>query len=98
MNRIKPSWVGSLCLTILLFFLCACSTTAGNQTTSAQGGATGAPAVEEQIAQAVFHALNQSPARDGLPAFPWRAPLAHHARQHDLAMRAPSQPTHQPPE
>src|SRR5260370_8948211 len=88
MNRIKRSWVGSLCLTILLFFLCACSTTAGSQTTSAQAGATGATAVEEQIAQAVFQAINQSRSRNGLPALTWSTALANSARQHDLAMPA----------
>src|SRR5260370_22241265 len=88
MNRIKPSWVGSLCLTILLFFLCACSTTAGNPTTSAQAGATGATAVEEQIAQAVFHAINQSPAKNGLPPFTWQPALAHNATKHHHAKPA----------
>jgi len=97
MNRIKPSWVGSICLTILLFFLCACSTTAGNQTTSAQAGATGATAVEEQIAQAVFQAINQSRAKSGLPPLTWSTALANSARQHDLAMQAANTLSHQLP-
>jgi uncharacterized protein YkwD len=90
MNRIKTSRVGSICLTILLFLLCACSTTTGNQTTSAQAGAgaTGATAVEEQIAQAVFQAINQSRAANGLTPLTWSTALANSARQHDLAMQA----------
>src|SRR5258707_5119754 len=92
MNRIKPSWVGSLCLIILLFFLCACSTTAGNQTASAQAGATGATAVEEQIAQAGFQAINQSRARNGLPALTWSTALGNSAKQNHLAHEAPTTP------
>src|SRR5260370_8832382 len=62
MNRIKPSWIGSICLTILLFLLCACSMTTGNQATSAQVGSvdTVTPATETQIAQPVFQPINQS--------------------------------------
>ncbi len=99
MNRIKPSWVGSLCLTILLFFLCACSITAGNQTTSAQAGAgaTGATATENQIAQAVFQAINQSRTKSGLPALTWSTALSNSARQHDLAMQAANTLSHQLP-
>src|SRR6266404_3972619 len=99
MNRIKPSWVGSICLTILLFLLCACSTTTGNQTTSAQtgAGATGATAVEEQIAQAVFQAINQSRAANGLTPLTWSTALANSARQHDLAMQAANTLSHQLP-
>src|SRR5260221_9272375 len=99
MNRIKPSWVGSICLTILLFLLCACSTTTGNQTTSAQtgAGAIGATAVEEQIAQAVFQAINQSRAANGLTPLTWSTALANSARQHDLAMQAANTLSHQLP-
>jgi uncharacterized protein YkwD len=97
MNRIKPSWVGSICLTILLFLLCACSTTTGNQTISAQAGTTGATAVEEQIAQAVFQAINQSRAANGLTPLTWSTALANSARQHDLAMQAANTLSHQLP-
>jgi uncharacterized protein YkwD len=99
MNRIKPSWVGSTCLTILLFLLCACSTTTGNQTTSAQAGAgaTGATAAEKQIAQSVFQAINQSRAANGLTSLTWSTALANSARQHDLAMQAANTLSHQLP-
>jgi uncharacterized protein YkwD len=99
MNRIKPSWSGSICLTILLFLLCACSTTTSNQTTSPQvgAGATGATARENQIAQAVFQAINQSRAANGLPPLTWSTALANSARQHDLAMQATNALSHQLP-
>ncbi len=99
MNRIKPLWVGSICLTILLSFLCACSTTTGNKTPSAQAGtgATGATAMEDQIAQAVFQTINQSRAANGLPPLKWSTALANSARQHDLAMQAANTLSHQLP-
>src|SRR6266571_3868151 len=87
MNRIKPLWVGSIFLTILLFFLCACSTMTGNKTPSTQAG-TGATAMEDQIAQAVFQAINQSRAANGLPPLKWSTALAKSARLHDLTMQA----------
>jgi uncharacterized protein YkwD len=96
MNRIKPLWVGSICLTILLFFLCACSTTTGNKTPSTQAG-TGATAMEDQIAQAVFQAINQSRAANGLPPLKWSTALAKSARQHDLTMQAANTLSHQLP-
>lgn len=104
MNRIKLSWGGSIFLTILFFFLCACSTTIGIQTTSTQTpsaqagtGATGATAMENQIAQAVFQAINQSRAANGLPALKWSTALANSARQHDLAMQSANTLSHQLP-
>jgi len=99
MNRIKPSWMVSICLTILLFLLCACSTLISYQTPSAQTGTgtTGATATENQIAQAVFQALNQSRAANGLPPLRWSSALAHSARQHDLAMQAANTLSHQLP-
>ena len=105
MYRIKPSWVSSICLTILLFLLCACSTTTGNlaptrdATTSPQTGTgvTGASATEGQIAQAVFQAINQSRAANGLPALTWSTALANSARQHNLAMQAANTLSHQLP-
>ena len=102
MNRIKLSWIGSIFLTILLFLLCACSTTTGNlapardATTSHQAG-TGPTATEEQIAQAVFQAINQSRAANGLPPLTWSTALANSARQHNLAMQAANTLSHQLP-
>jgi uncharacterized protein YkwD len=95
MNRIKPSWMVSICLTILLFFLCACSTLIGYQAPSAQTGGT--TATENQIAQAVFQAINQSRAQSGLPPLTWSTALANSARQHDLTMQAANTLSHQLP-
>jgi hypothetical protein len=99
MNRIKPSWIGSICLTILLFLLYACSITTGNQTTSLQvgKGAAVATATEDQIAQAVFQAINQSRAANGLAPLTWSTNLANSARQHDLTMQAANTLSHQLP-
>jgi uncharacterized protein YkwD len=99
MNRIKPLWMVSICLTILLLLLCACSTLTDNPTTSAQAGsgATGATAMEAQIAQAVFQAINQSRAGNGLPPLTWSNALANSARQHDLTMQAANTLSHQLP-
>ncbi len=96
MNRIKPSWMVTICLTILLFLLCACSTLIGYPTSSAQTGAS-ATATENQIAQAVFQAVNQSRAANGLPPLTWSTALANSARQHDLAMQAANTLAHQLP-
>jgi uncharacterized protein YkwD len=99
MNRIKPSWIGSICLTFLFFLLCACSITTGNQATSAQvsSGDTGATATENQIAQAVFRAINQSRAANGLSPLTWSTALANSARQHDQTMQAANTLSHQLP-
>jgi len=97
MNRIKPAWVVSICLTILLLFLCACSTTLSNQTPSTQAGATDATTMEDQIARAVFQAINQSRSANGLPSLAWSTALANSARQHDLTMQAANTLSHQLP-
>jgi uncharacterized protein YkwD len=99
MNRIKPFRVGSICLTILFFLLCACSTTTSSKTPSSQAGTStsGATTGEEQIAQAVFQAINQSRAKSGLPALTWSTVLVGSARQHDLAMQAANTLSHQLP-
>jgi uncharacterized protein YkwD len=94
MNKLKLSWVGSMFLTILLFLLCACSTSTGSQTSSPQSSPT---ATESQIAQAVFKAINQSRADNGLPALKWSNALAKSAMQHDLAMEAANTLSHQLP-
>ncbi len=98
-KRSKPAWIGGSCLTILLLCLCACSTTLSNQTPSApaSAGATGSTTTENQIARAVFQAINQSRAADGLPALTWSDALANSARQHDLTMQAANTLSHQLP-
>ena len=82
----------SICLTILLFLLCACSTLISYQAPPAQ---TGAGASENQIAQAVFQAINRSRAQSGLPPLTWSSALANSARQHDLAMQGANTLSHQ---
>ena len=96
MNKIKALWMVSLCLPILLLLLGACSTPMGNQATSTQAG-TGATAMEAQIAQAVFQAINQSRADNGLSPLTWSTALANSARQHDLTMQAANTLSHQLP-
>ncbi len=56
----------------------------------------GSPA-EQQIAQAVFQAINDDRAAAGLPALRWSAALGRSARQHDLAMAAANTLSHQLP-
>jgi uncharacterized protein YkwD len=99
MNRIKPAWMVSICLTILLLFLCACSTNFSNQGPSTQTGtgATSATSMENQIARTVFQAINQSRAANGLPPLTWSTALANSARQHDLTMQAANTLDHQLP-
>ncbi len=85
---------------ILLFILSACSVTiTSSQTTPtpAGTGAAGATATEDQIAQAVFQAINKSRAANGLPPLKWSTALANSARQHDLAMQAADTLAHQVP-
>jgi uncharacterized protein YkwD len=91
--------VVSICLTIPLLLLCACTTMTGIQTPSdqASAGSTGATAQEAQIAQAVFQAINQSRAANGLPSLTWSTALANSARQHDLTMQAANTLSHQLP-
>ena len=99
MNRIKLSCLGGICITILLLFLSACLTITGTQSTSTQagGGATDTVAMEVQIAQAVFRAINQSRAANGLPLLTWSTALVNSARQHDLAMQTANTLSHQLP-
>jgi uncharacterized protein YkwD len=49
----------------------------------------------DQIAQAVFNALNSSRSRAGLPALRWSSALQRSAHQHNLAMAAANQLSHQ---
>jgi len=89
----------SSCLTILFLLLCACSTPIGPQTPSALtgAGAPGATATENQIAYAVFQAINQARAAKGLSPLRWSTALASSARHHDLAMQAANTLSHQLP-
>lgn len=99
MNRIKSIWIGTICLVIPLLLLCACSLTKNTQTTSTQAGtgATGATSQEDQIAQSVFQAINQSRAANGLPPLKWSTALANSARKHDLGMQSANTLAHQLP-
>ncbi|HLI05272.1 MAG TPA: CAP domain-containing protein [Ktedonobacteraceae bacterium] len=94
MNSIKIKFSWSIFLSMLLFLLCACSTSTGSQTSSQQSSPT---AMESQIAQTVFKAINQSRAANGLPALKWSNALAESARQHDLAMETANTLSHQLP-
>ncbi len=87
----------SICFSTLLLFLCACSTTLSIQTPSSQAsaGATSATTTVDQIAHAVFQAINQSRAANGLPPLRWSTALANSARQHDLTMQAANTLSHQ---
>jgi uncharacterized protein YkwD len=99
MNRIKLTGVVCVCLTIALLFLCSCSTLLSNQAPSAPAptgtGAEGATTTENQIARAVFQAINKSRADNGLPSLTWSTALANSARQHDLTMQAANTLSHQ---
>lgn len=97
MNRIRITWVGSICLAILCLSACSATITlpaTSTQTVSATGSST---ATESQIAQAVFQAINQSRAANGLPPLKWSDALARSARQHNLAMQAANTLSHQLP-
>jgi len=100
MNRTKVLWIGSIFFTMLLFLLSACSitiTTSPVGSTQTGSGASGGTASEAQIAQAVFQAINQSRAANGLPPLKWSNALARSASQHDLAMQAANTLAHQLP-
>ena len=105
-SRSKSFAVGSLCTIFLVFMLTACSTpTIGGQATpqasgtasSTNAGAPGATAQENQIAQAVFRAVNESRAENKLPPLKWNTALVRSARQHNLAMSAANTLSHQLP-
>ncbi|HET9919998.1 MAG TPA: CAP domain-containing protein [Ktedonobacteraceae bacterium] len=104
-NRKRPAIAGSLCTLFLLGLLAACSipatggptTPQASATTSGTGGASGATAQENQIAQTVFQAVNKSRAENGLPALKWNTALVRSARQHNLAMQAANTLSHQLP-
>lgn len=99
MNKIKMSLIGGLCLAILLLFLSACSATISLPAapTQAGTGAASSTATESQIAQAVFQAINQSRAANGLAPLKWSDALARSARQHNLTMQAANTLSHQLP-
>lgn len=99
MNSITVSWIASICLAILLLLVSACSTTINVPATPTQTstGAASSTAKENQIAQAVFQAINQSRAANKLPALKWSNALASSARQHNMAMQAANTLSHQLP-
>ncbi len=67
--------------------------------TPSMGSGTGSSPTsqESQIAQTVFQAINQSRAAQGLPALQWSPALGRSARQHNFAMVAAQQLSHQLP-
>src|SRR5579883_516397 len=100
-SKSKSFVVGSL-YAIFLLILASCSIPAvGGQATPTAGstnaGAPGTTAQENQIAQAVFRAVNQSRAENHLPPLRWNVALVRSARQHNLAMQAANTLSHQLP-
>lgn len=93
-NRIKWPWAASIGLLILLLLLSACSITIGGPLSSSQSGSNASP---DQIAQAVFQAINKSRADNGLPPLKWDTALVNSAHQHNLAMQAANTLSHQLP-
>jgi uncharacterized protein YkwD len=59
------------------------------------GPPSGSSSTEQQIAQAVFQAINTSRASAGLPALRWSTALAGGARKHNELMAAADQLSHQ---
>lgn len=98
-NRITTPWIGSICLPILLLLVSACSTTISVPATPTQTSTSAASttAKENQIAQAVFQAINQSRAANKLPPLKWSNALASSARQHNMTMQAANTLSHQLP-
>ena len=99
MNKITISWIGIICLTIFLLLVSACSTTitapaAPTQTSTSAASTT---TKENQIAQAVFQAINKSRAANKLTTLKWSNALASSARQHNTAMQAANTLSHQLP-
>jgi uncharacterized protein YkwD len=72
------------------------SPTSPGARTPAPVPAGGSPA-EQQIARAVFQAINDDRAAAGRPPLAWNSGLARSARQHDLAMAAANTLSHQLP-
>ena len=75
------------------------SATSPSGTVKPTTGAAGAgnAALEHQIAQSVFAAVNKDRAAAGLPALQWSDALAKSAHQHDVAMMGANQLAHQVP-
>ena len=92
-NRIKWLLAASIGLAISLLLLSACITTIGGPATPASTPS----ATENQIAQAVFQAINQSRADNGLAPLKWDTALVNSAHQHNLAMQAANTLSHQLP-
>ncbi len=99
MSRISIAWIGGICLAILLLLVSACSTTINlTATPTPTSSSTGSTTTKEnQIAQAIFQAINQSRAANKLPPLKWSNALASSARQHNLAMQAANTLSHQLP-
>lgn len=93
-NRTARSLVASTCLVILLFLLSACSFTIGGPESPVQSGSNASP---DQIAQAVFQAINKSRADNGLPPLKWDTALVNSAKQHNEAMAKANMLSHQLP-
>lgn len=93
-NRIKWLLIASIYLAISLLLLSACSITIGGPTSSTQSGSNASP---DQIAQAVFQAINQSRADNGLPPLKWDTALVNSAKQHNEVMAKANTLSHQLP-
>jgi uncharacterized protein YkwD len=97
-NKITIPLIGSLCLAILLLLVSACSTTISVATpTPTSTSAASTTTQENQIAQAVFQAINNSRAANHLPPLKWSNALVSSARQHNLTMQAANTLAHQLP-
>jgi len=70
---------------------------ATSTTGSSLGSTTSATALEQQIAQEVFQAINADRASAGLPALIWSNSLVNGAYAHSLRMSADDQLAHQLP-
>jgi uncharacterized protein YkwD len=93
-NKIKWPWAVSIGLIILLFLLSACSISIGGPASPAQSGSNASP---DQIAQAVFQAINKSRADNGLPPLKWDTALVNSAKQHNETMAKANTLSHQLP-
>lgn len=86
---------------VFLFLLCGLLLVGCTVNVAFPPGAAPSPtethptAQEQQIAQAVFDAINKDRAAAGLPPLHWSAALARSAHQHNLAMMAANQLAHQ---
>jgi uncharacterized protein YkwD len=98
-NKIPILWIEGICFPILVLLVSSCSITisAPATPTPTSTSASSTTAKENQIAQAVFQAINQSRAANKLPPLKWSNALASSARQHNMAMQAANTLSHQLP-